>query len=208
MNAEQQIKSGYPSRFNSERRCSWIWFCIPVGFLGTFAASFAYVLCIGAGGVLQVLGLAFVTWAIFKFYSGNIEAWQKARLYPYYDQVHREADTYLSGQAILRNCLYLDKLAESKGIKPISNFGFPDALRGEKVIWHDADDGLKTIHGLIQAVTEKPDSVDDVTAVLSDLGKIRYAFEQAKTKGIKFSFLIEDMGGTSALVWERRGGHV
>ena len=179
---------------------------MPVGFLATFAAGFAYVLCIGAGGVLQVLGLAFVSWAIFKFIQAHIKGWREANIFPYYDKVLPKSGTFLSGQAILRNCLLLDKLAEASGIKSISSYGFPDALRGEKVVWHDAVDGLRTIEGLIQAVTEKPDSVDDSSAVLSDLEKIRYAFERAKVEGIKFSFLIEDMGGTNGMVWEQRGG--
>ena len=208
MNAEQQIKPGYPPRFYSERRRSWVWLCIPIGFLGTFTAGFAYVLCIGAGGVLQVLGFGVVVWMIYKLIKSHIKAWRDANLFPYYDKVLPKSGTFLSGQAILRNCLHLDRLAEWKGVKSISNFGFPDALRGEKVVWHDADDGLRTIEGLIQAVTEKTDAVDDPAAVLSDLEKIRTAFERSKIEGIKFSFLIEDMGGTSGLVWERRGGHI
>jgi len=46
--------------------------------------------------------------------------------------------------------------------------------------------------------------VDDAPAVISELEKIHSAFERAQTNGAKFSFLIEDMGGTSRLVWERR----
>jgi hypothetical protein len=56
------------------------------------------------------------------------------RIFPYHDQVLPSADTFLSGQAILRNPLYLDRLPETRGIKAISAFRFPDALWGEKDI--------------------------------------------------------------------------
>lgn len=155
-----------------------------------------------------MLGFAWVAWMIRGLVRGQIKAWREARLFPYYNQRLPDAHTFLSGQAVLRNCLRLDLLAESKGVKSISAYGFPDALRWQKVVWHEASEGLKTIDCLIQAVNEKPESVDDSTAVLSDLGKIQYAFEQASAKGIRFSFLIEDNGGTNGMVWERRGGHI
>ena len=74
--------------------------------------------------------------------------------------------------------------------------------------WHDADVGLTAIDGLIRAVTDTPDAVDNARLVILDLEKIRSAFERARVEGIRFSFLIEEMEGTSGLVWDRRGGSV
>ena len=173
-----------------------------------FEVGFAYVLWVGGGGVLQVLGLGLVSWFLFSIIKNHIKAWRNARIFPYYNKHLPKSGTFLSGQAILRNCLRLDQLADEKGIRSISSYGFPDALIGETVVWHDAADGLKTVDGLLKAVSEKPETVDDAPAVISELEKIHSAFERAQTNGAKFSFLIEDMGGTSRLVWERRKGFV
>jgi hypothetical protein len=184
------------------------WLMIPLAVLGLFEVGFIYALCAGTGGFLQAVGLGLVSWFLFCVIRGHIKAWQRARIFPYYDKRLPSAKTYLCGQAILKNCLCLDRLAEENGVKAISSYGFPDALRGEKVIWHNAIDGLKTIEELLKVVSKKPETVDEATKVTSDLEKIRSAFQDAQRDGIKFSFLIEDMGGTSGLVWERRKGFV
>lgn len=202
------MEPAYPPRFYAERIRSRAWATVPLGVLGFFEVGFAYVLWMGAGNVLQVLGLGIVSWFIFCVIRGHVKAWRNARIFPYYDKLLPKAETYLSGQALLRNCLRLDRLAEEKGIRSISGYGFPDALRGEKVVWHDAADGLQTIEALLKEVSERPQSVDDASTLISDLAKIRDAFERAKNEGIKFSFLIEEMGGTSLQVWEIRKGYV
>ena len=183
-----------------------MWLCYPLGILGLFGTGFAYVLSAGVGGIAHVLALAFVLFLIGTIVVDHIYAWRKARVYPYFDKYLQNSGTYLSGQAILRNLLHLDRLAESKGIQSISSFGFPDPLRGGTVVWHQPVDGIAALDGLIQAVRETPDVVDDSAAVICDFEKIRDAFERARSEGIRFSFLMEEMGGTSGLVWDRRGG--
>ena len=160
----------------------------------------------GARNWLQYPALAFVLWAIYSIIKGQIRAWKDARIYPYYNKHLPHAGTYLRGQSILRNLHQLDGLAEQNGIKTISSYGFPDALRKQIVIWHDASDGLQTVTGLIKAVAESPHSFTDAAAIQAELEIIRLAFEKASSEGIKFSFLIESMGGTNGMVWEIRKG--
>lgn len=203
------MQPGYPARYYKQRLRSWLWLiCVPLLVLGSFAAGFAYVIAMGAGGILQVLGLGAVLWMMTSVVRAHIKAWREARIFPYYDKMLPKAETYLSGQALLRNCLHLDRLAKERGITSISDYGFPDALKGETVVWHDATKGLETVEGLIEAVSAKPADVDDSVAVLSELQKIREAFKRAAQEGIRFSFLIEDMGGTNAMVWEQRKGFI
>ena len=198
----------YPPRYTeargSDRGCS-----ISVGlFFALFVFGFGYVLWLGLGGTWQWVGLAFAVFLLVSFIYGDISGRRAVRIIPYYDKPLAEADTFLSGQALARNCLHLDRLAEERGLKSISAFGFPDALRGETVVWHEAGSGLPTITGLLEAVAAYPNAVDDAAAVVADLEKIKFAFEAAAPQGIRFAFLVEVGNSTSAHVWEIRKGHV
>src|ERR1035438_1935159 len=104
MNALRQTESGYPQLFYKKRRNGWlILICIPLLVLGLFALGFVAVLGMGAGGILQVVGLAWIFWMISGLVKGEIKAWRNARIFPYYDKPLPGADTYLSGQALLRS---------------------------------------------------------------------------------------------------------
>jgi len=143
-------------------------------------------------------------WIPFAVIKSAIVDIHKGRLYPYYDKPLPKAGTYWSGQSLYRNLVYLDQLAISNGIKSLSSFGFPDGVRGEWIVWHEAALGVQTVEGLLKAVLDHPDTVDDSNEVLSDLEIIHNAFKRAKEIGVRFSFLIEYLHGDNHISWQMR----
>jgi hypothetical protein len=172
-----------------------------------FTILLGYVLWQGIRGVAVIVGFSFaMLWFVIALIT-MIHDRTRVRIIPYYDQCLPEADTFLSGHALARNCLHLDRLAEEKQLKTISAFGFNDGALGETVVWYDAAHGLPTIYGLLDAVKAAPESVDDVAAVVSDLQRIRKALEAASAKEIRFAFLLELGDGTSGWIWHLRKGY-
>ncbi len=198
----------YPPRYTEERGSNWGCTVFVGLFFALFIFGFGFVLWLGLGGLWQWVGLAFAIFLLASFIYGDISGRRAVRIIPYYDKPLAGANTFLSGQAVARNCLHLDRLAEERGLKSISSFGFNDALRGETVVWHEASSGLPTITGLLEAVASCPEAIDDAVAVTGDLEKIKHAFEAASQQGIRFAFLVEVGNSTSAHVWEIRKGHV
>lgn len=215
------LEPGYPPRYYQQRYSGWGCIALGVAILGSFAALLTASLWVGSVhglwwddrpglwlGVAALLTLAWVVSMGVAVVRGWIRSSREVRIIPYYDRPLPQADTFLSGLALARNCLHLDRLARARGVRAISDFGFNDPLRGEQVVWHDAKTGLPTITALLRAVAEEPDAVDDAAAVSGELEKIRHAFERASTSGIRFAFLVEIGSGTSGQVWEVRGGYI
>ena len=207
-NSRRKWEPAYPPRYYKHRGVSWGCVAVPALFLGVCAALFLFVYWAGERGLGTLLGLGLVGLLGFGLVMGILGSYRAVRIFPYYDQRLPGADTYLSGRFLARNCLRLDALAEARGLKSISGFGFNDALCGEPILWHDAGEGLATIAGLIEAVRETPGATDDDDAVLAELEKIRHAFHLAQRQGVRFGFLLEIGNSTSAQVWEIRRGHI
>jgi hypothetical protein len=172
------------------------------------AGAFVATLWFEVGGIGQWLGLSLTLFLAGTVIVSAINSVRLVRIYPYYDQRLPGAETYLSGYAIARNCLRLDALAQARGVKSISEFGFADPLADETRPWHEASAGLASINAILDAVQDKPDSVDDAARVLRELELIRDAFVLAQRAGVRFAFLLELGDGTNARVWEIRQGHI
>jgi len=128
------------------------------------------------------------------------------RILPYFDKPV-PGHTFLRGEALARNSKELDSIAESKGLKPISYFGFNDDMWSESVQWHDPKDGLATISALITAVGARFNQVNDRQDVLSDLGFVRDALIAAEHRGARFCFLLRLGGGFTLREIETRQGY-
>lgn len=151
------------------------------------------------------LGLAMCGY--FLYGSGcSLTAERDDRLILLYERGVPGTDTFLSGHALARNGLRLDAMARRAGAIAFSDFGFPDPLVGVKVFWLPARDGLATVNALIGAVDAQCDCVDNPSAVLQELVRLREGLQLAELERVRFSFLIETGNCTSELVWERRGG--
>ena len=157
---------------------------------GAFAFGFGYALWMGVGGIGPWIGLVIALLIAGGCAWGSIKGFFAVRLFPYYEQPVGDVNTFLSGHALARNCLRLDRLAEARGLRTISAFGFNYALRGETIVWHEAAAGRLTITGLLAAVAATPDAVDDAVAVKAELEKVLHALEEAGRKQIRFAFLL------------------
>ncbi len=94
---------------------------------------------------------AFAPFAAFVFLLvllGSAANWRSMRvvtILPYFPKTHPGVSggcSFLSGNALARNCVYLDALALQLGLKPLSHFGFPYEFGGEKIVWHPPEVGL------------------------------------------------------------------
>ena len=124
-----------------------------------------------------------------------------------YEKPVPASDTFLSGWALARNGLRLDRLAEQSGVRSFSADGYADPLRGEKVHWIAADHALQTVAALIEATDKHPDELDCPAAVLQELLRLKQGLQLAAQQNSRISWLFERMDGTCKLIWERRGGH-
>lgn len=199
---------GYPPRYYEQRAGFGKMFTGVVLFLGLLAGVFGWAICQDARSVSAWIGLGLVLLILSGVVGGQLADRYAVRIFPYYDKQLPGAGTYLSGQALARNCLHLDRLAAERGLKSISEFGFNDPLVGETVVWHDPAEGLAAISGLRAAVAARPETVDAAPEVISELGKIQSAFEKACREKVRFAFLLELGHSTSALVWEIRKGEI
>ncbi len=177
-------------------------------FFGLFAAGYGHALWLDAASTYGWIGFGLAMVILLGMTATHLAYRYRVRIFPYYDQALPGAETYLSGHALARNCLHLDRLADERGLKGMSAFGFNDALLGEPIVWHDPGEGLATVSGLLAAVANRPEAVDDARAVTTELTKIQTALALARDKNVRFAFLLELGDSTSARVWEIRQGHV
>jgi hypothetical protein len=196
---------GCPREFYSLKRRDTVSICFVILLFGGCAIFTVFNLVPGVERFFQGLGIILCIWIIFSWIKFIIVTWREgARLYPYYNAPLPRAGTYWSGQALLRNLVYLDRLAEKKGIKSLSSYGFPDGYKGETVVWHDAAEGIQTVEGLRIAVSEEPEAVDDADRVISDLERVYNALERARGRAIRFAFLLEYPHGDNTISWQMR----
>lgn len=174
--------------------------------LGGLASLFGYVLWVGIGGILQWVGLFVVSALILFLIRGALQEAKDVRIITYYERALPEAGTFSSGRALARNCQVVDSLAEKAGVRSVSAFGFSDPLHGEPAVWYNAEEGIKSIDALLFAVSANPGEVDNAGEVLDDLRRIKFALEQARSRGSRFAFLLEIGDGSSGFAWERRKG--
>ena len=206
MNAK--LPPGFPPRYYEHRPGFGMFFFSVVLFFGMFAAGFGWALWHDHHSVPAWIGLSLALLILFGVVSGQLTERYAVCIFPCYDKKLPGVQTYLSGQALARNCLRLDQLAKESGLKSISEFGFNDPLVGETVIWHDPAEGLVTISGLRKAVTAQPETVDDATSVICELERIESAFDKACAEKVRFAFLLELGHSTSFRVWEIRKGEI
>lgn len=187
------MASAYPPAYWDElkriRRGS-LW---ALAITGAPAALFA-VLAIQPWAKAGLVFLAALSSAVFAFVSmtaifGGIDV-RQARIVPYFQRDVEGPFMLTHGEALARNCLRLDALAESRGCAPPSSFGFADDLAGETVVWHSATEGLRTMSTLIAEVEAWPEAVDHPASVLDDLRLLEARLEHAASQQVAFAVLL------------------
>lgn len=235
-------KSGYPPEviheIRSTRRRIGRW------LVGWGAASLALCYAYFHEWPTPVPALApFVTLVFVVSLLGGIPSICEAgvvSILPYYkkggpEMPLVEGDTFLHGKALVRNCAYLDSLAERHGLEPLSNFGFYNDLGGKSPVWYDAERGLKTVSGLLRLLEQQPalwypeeyfeeyfeeylkeypqaspDMVAlarDLDPLLDDLGRLEASLAHAHEISVPFCLLLRYGNSASGQEMDVRAGY-
>ncbi|MFO0910949.1 MAG: hypothetical protein U0794_21845 [Isosphaeraceae bacterium] len=150
-------------------------------------------------GLLALFGLANGMSMWHATYRGD-------SIVPYFPSKVGNIDTFGRGHRLARWFEPLEELAATLNVRPLSDFGFADDLAGEKVVWHDPADGLRTVEALRASVADRDTGIPHDPRLLEDLQHLSEALAIARDRKIAFSLLYRAMDGTSAQEWEVRQG--
>lgn len=155
-----------------------------------------------SAGIAAAIFLAiflYLAWATYR----SIRDQFRVRLVPYFERRLGTVDTWLAGENLLEYSRHLDDMALQLGVRPLSEFASgDDMIWGESLQWFSPEEALKTVERLLQS--DAPPSLPP--SVMSDLSRIQGALGTARSKGIRFCFLLREGSSTSGLEMERRKG--
>lgn len=156
-------------------------------------------------------GVAAFAIAIFLFFGlgslgGVYDSTHYVRVMLYFERALGDIDTFLAGYALARYLEQLDALAIAHGAEPISKFGFADDLRGETLIWHNANEGLHCVRTLRFAMECQSIAADVRSAIERDLVAWEHALNKASEQDVKFCALLMHGNSTSGHEWDVRKG--
>lgn len=117
------------------------------------------------------------------------------RIVPYFkkrvgEKTDRVSDAFHQGQALAKNCKFLDGLAYQSGDKGLSDFGFRDDYYSENVIWHKPQEGIQMVCKLLEKVKKSSDQIEDLESITTELKAIEEALTKAEEKEVQFCFLV------------------
>jgi len=150
---------------------------------------------------------AAVTTSVFVFLawiaSQRIRDQLRARLVPYFERPLGNITTFLRGKDLLLYSRRLDETALQLGVRPLSEFASgDDMIRGETLNWFPPDEAPNTLERLLQ-----PHVAENIPSeVVSDLSQIRNALNTARSRGVRFCFLIREGTSVSGAEMDRRKG--
>ncbi len=137
----------------------------------------------------NLFGVLFAGYFTFCFgygmVIGGVRDSMRARIVPYFESRIGRHDAFRHGAVVARRCASLDELCLARGVRPISSFGFADDIRGERVVWYDASEGLLTIRELMAAVHEE-------ILLGEDLRAMEQALLRASEEDIRFCFILRN----------------
>ena len=148
----------------------------------------------------------FLLFGVIGGIGGLYETSRYIRIIPYFQRSLGAVDTFLIGKALVRSLKQLDAVAMERGAQPISAFGFNDDLRGETLVWHAPEEGLKTVETLLNELQrlDIPDAIRN--GILKDLRSWKDALQCASTKNVSFCILLMHGNSTSGHEWDVRKG--
>src|SRR5690606_22043380 len=183
---------GYPERHHVERRRARRYAVRAMVITGAIALALVLNTLYGATPPWQA-ALALAIFLLFGVFGGlgAITAVRKyVRAVPYFQRDLGGIITYTAGEGIARHFRQLDALAEQRGVRTLSSFGFNDDYQGETLVWHAPREGLQTVETLLAALDELDDPAAVPDAVRSDLVKWRRALAKAASEEVSFCVLL------------------
>lgn len=160
--------------------------CLPFTLLPLYAAVFYWNVLHGHWRLGPTVGLVLSGLMFLWFVCMLCSLGPKPRILPFFERYVGQTDTWLSGEALARNCRALDEAAAAHGLVPLSEFGYEEAPPGEESEWRDASRGVETARGLAQLVGRLPRLVDDPAHVQVELELLEDALAKASDRGIRF----------------------
>ena len=176
--------------------------CITVGFFCAAALNFRngnYLF-----GFVSTAIFGFFCWLLYK----AIFSETKIRIVPYFSDRVPEADTFMHGFAIAANSQTLDETAKAKTVSPLCAFGFRDDQTAQRLIWHEPEEGIRTIETLLAEVQQNSADFLHGEELQSDLNRVLVAVKAVQTRKLKFCLLVWIGDMVSPLQMDRRKGFV
>ena len=182
-------------RIMRERMAWWISSIFAAGFVFSAIGLFASLAAFREDGSITAKLVAFAIffvlfgWAVVLML---LPIRPRPRIVPYFaaELGAYGGDTmtaFARGRALYLEITALDALARSRGVKPLSTFGFAYDHFGQEVHWHPAADGLATA----EALRKERNS----PAVAQDLEALARVLRTAAGKDVPFSLVLR--------VWEK-----
>ncbi len=203
---------GYPAKVREYQQSDGstaFWICLPFVLAfgvttwliwNTLEGLFDYVL-------LATVGSLFL-WLTWVMVGASRADESIAHVVPYFAKRLGDSECRSHGYAVASNCEKLDRLADRKGTRRLSAFGFNDDLRGESVTWHPANAGLESVTDLLDhlgksyARNADADGLqeadgDDLQEVVADLRRFESALRSAVESEVRFCLvLLTGTGGS------------
>ena len=175
---------------------------ITFGFLCAVIVNFQmgnYLLGLCATGCF-----GFFCWLLYKAVFSET----KIRIIPYFSDRVPEADTFSHGYAIAANSQILDEIAKAKNVRPLCTFGFRDDQTAQRLIWHEPEEGIKTVECLLTEVQQHSANFFREEELQLDLSRVLVALKAVQTRKLKFCLLVWIGDMVSPLQMDRRKGFV
>jgi len=115
-------------------------------------------------------------------------------------------DVFVNGKA-LGHAEHLDRLAEHAGVRPLMEFFSQDPTEAASFLedegveppeggfppleWYSAEDGLRTVQGLLSYLTEHPTAVPGVPALVEDLREFDSVLSRLATEGVRWHLAVD-----------------
>jgi hypothetical protein len=183
-------------RVHRERMTWWIPWIFVIGLgvsilglipsIAAFRADGSQAVGVAVFALFSVLfGWAVVLWLIGPFLlTPRIVPYFARELGPYGGETMA---AFRRGRGLYREIVALEQLARTLGVKPLAAFGFGYDHYEQKVQWHPASEGLRTVEALQQALRTREPARPGVALDLDALASVLRA---AADRRVDFSLIL------------------
>jgi len=169
-------------------------FMIPGTFLLFCWALAAYCLQFLLEGITayRLFSTALLTAAASYFSYGLVHSFNEGfsvRVVPYFQRpgaLHGTWKAFHGGDALYKQLGQLDQVAKQAEVAPLSSYGFRDDSHGDQLIWHNPEDAIRSIEGILNYLTK----LELSTPAKEDLNALLEPLRSAEEKQLKFCLLL------------------
>jgi hypothetical protein len=182
-------------RVGRARRPWWIpWLFVVGACLSIFGLVLSVQTLSQDGPTVRLFVFALATiffgWVVAMWLTAPL--WIRPRIVPYFARELGEYGgttmvAFRGGRALYREIVALDRLARTLGVMPLSVFGFVYDHYDQKVRWHPASDGLRSVDALRRGLAAEPLAA---TGVVDDLEALAVVLRAANDQGVDFSLVL------------------